>query len=105
MNFHPHYLFSLKNILITGGAGLLGFEQVFLRISEAVDNKTIQTSKKLIIIILFVWAVFGLLSSIGFMSFFSSLDVNSIYLIICTLSVTASIFLYNIFLNYYIKLD
>jgi len=77
--------------------GLLGFEQVFLRISEAIDNSTIQTSKKLIIIILFVWAIFGLLSSIGFMSFFSSLDVNSIYLIICTLSVTASIFLYNIF--------
>ena len=77
--------------------GLLGFEQVFLRISEAIDNRTIQTSKKLIIIILFVWAIFGLLSSIGFMSFFSSLDVNSIYLIICTLSVTASIFLYNIF--------
>ena len=77
--------------------GLLGFEQVFLRISEAVDNKTIQTSKKLIIIILFVWAVFGLLSSIGFMSFFSNLEVNSIYIVICTLSVTASIFLYNVF--------
>ena len=77
--------------------GLLGFDQVFLRISEAVDKKTIQTSKKLIIIILIVWAIFGLFSSIGFMSFFSGLEINSIYIVICTLSVTASIFLYNIF--------
>lgn len=77
--------------------GLLGFDQVFLRISEAVDHKTIKTSKRLIIIIFSVWAIFGLLSSIGFMSFFSNVEVNSIYIVICTLSVTASIFLYNVF--------
>ncbi len=94
---YGEYSLFISYIQLLGTFGLLGFEQVFLRISEAVDNRKIRTSKKLIIIILFIWVIFGLLGSIGFMSFFSSLDVNSIYIIICTLSVTASIFLYNIF--------
>lgn len=94
---YGEYSLFISYIQLLGTFGLLGFEQVFLRISEAVDNRKIRTSKKLITIILFIWAIFGLLSSISFMSFFSSLDVNSIYIIICTLSVTASIFLYNVF--------
>jgi len=94
---YGEYSLFISYIQLMGTFGLLGFEQVFLRISEAVDSRKIQTSKKLTLIILFVWAIFGLLGSIGFMSFFSGLDVNSIYLVICTLSVTASIFLYNIF--------
>jgi O-antigen/teichoic acid export membrane protein len=78
--------------------GLLGFEQVFLRMSNNTTKNELSVDKKLLIIIAVVWMSFGILSAYLLKSnFLSDIAVSFWMIYICTLGVSGSMFLFNVF--------
>jgi len=76
--------------------GLVGFEQVFLRISEVNKKNIIETDKTLSIILVLVWILFGFVSSFLFTAYFSEIELPYGYFLGCTLAITFSMFLFNV---------
>lgn len=94
---YGEYSLYITYIQLMGSFGLLGFEQVFLRISNVDEKNNIQTNKTLFIILFVVWILVGIVCAIVFKNYFSDIDIALIYIVITTLVITFSKFSYNIF--------
>jgi hypothetical protein len=92
------YSLFVTYISLISSFGLLGFEQVFLRMSNNTTKNELSVDKKLLIIIAVVWMSFGILSAYLLKSnFLSDIAVSFWMIYICTLGVSGSMFLFNVF--------
>src|SRR5690606_739960 len=89
------YSLFITYISLINSFGLLGFEQVFLRISNKKDKGVIETNKLLLILICTLGLVFGLVCSLIFRIFF--LKINYFLIFGCTIGISFSMFMFNIF--------
>jgi len=94
---YGEYSILITFFQVISSFGLLGFEQVFLRISEVKRQGIIQTDKKLSVLLLIVWVVFGGVSSYLFHTYFSNIGISYFYYFAITLIITLSMFLFNMF--------
>lgn len=94
---YGEYSIYITYFQLLSSFGLLGFEQVFLRISEVKREGYIQTDKTLFTLLVWVWVLFSLVGSFVFKTYFSEIALSYFYFLIGTLSVTFSMFVYNAF--------
>ena len=94
---YGEYSIYITYFQLLSSFGLLGFEQVFLRISEVKTRGVIQTDKALFILLVWIWILFGFAGSFIFKHYFSEITLPYLYFLIGTLAVTFSMFVYNAF--------
>ncbi len=94
---YGEYSLYITFLQMMGSFGLLGYEQVFLRISEPNKTSVIKTNKNLLLTIIIVWFVVGILSAFIFDKYYSNIEINVLFYIISALSITFSMFVFNVF--------
>lgn len=94
---YGEYSIYITYFQLLSSFGLLGFEQVFLRISEVKKKGHIQTDKTLFILLVWIWIIFSLVGSFIFKHYFSEIILPYTYFLVGTLAVTFSMFVYNAF--------
>src|SRR5690606_33270129 len=91
------YSIFITYVSIISSFGLLGFEQVFLRITDNSQKDTLVTDSALIAILIFVWLIFGFICAFLFDHYFFKSTIYLELLVISTLGISLSMFLYNVF--------
>ncbi|WP_339696532.1 oligosaccharide flippase family protein [uncultured Marixanthomonas sp.] len=94
---YGEYSILITFFQVISSFGLLGFEQVFLRISEVKKQGVIQTDKTLCGLLFFVWLLFGIVGSYFFQTTFSDINLPYAYFLFATISITLSMFLFNVY--------
>lgn len=91
------YSIFITYISIINSFGLLGFEQVFLRVTDNTVRNELKSEKALFFIITGIWIVFGFLATFLFNKNYLENNISFIVIYIFTLGISASMFLFNIF--------
>lgn len=94
---YGEYSIYITYFQLLSSFGLLGFEQVFIRISEVKKKGIIQTDKTLFVLLVWIWVIFSVVGSFIFKHYFSEIALSYFYFLAGTLSVTFSMFVYNAF--------
>jgi len=94
---YGEYSIYITFFQLVSSFGLLGFEQVFLRISEVKEKGVIQTDKTLIVVLFTIWILFSAVGSYLFQKYFSEIDLSYGYFLLGTLSIAFFMFSYNAF--------
>ncbi len=91
------YSIFVTYISIINSFGLLGFEQVFLRITDNSQKDLLISDKSLMTIMITSWLLFGVTCTIIFNHYFLK-DILSFWILCsCTLGIGLSMFLFNAF--------
>lgn len=93
---YGEYSLLITYLQLIASFGLLGVENVFIRVSKVADDKII-TSKKLFILIVIIWQLCALLFSFVFKKYFFESPIPYFYILLFTLVISFSAFGYNVF--------
>lgn len=91
------YSIVVTYISLVSSFGLLGFEQVFLRITDNFSKNVLKTNKSLFYVILLVWVLFAFVCTFSLKKYFLEERINISLLYFFTLGVSVSMLLFNVF--------